>query len=196
VVIPHGVYEISTDFEEIEGVPSAGYLCWFGKLRPYKGIVELMEAYDRLVGSRPVLVVAGECSDVRLAAVVDDLANSIDDIIYIDRRLSEGELANLVRNSLGVVLPFKSAGNSGSVMYSLSAGTPVAAPHAGAVEEIAALVGSEWIVPIQTELDAGQLAGVIESFRQTAGRERPNLGWASWDSCADQLDSFLETLEW
>ena len=201
VVIPHGVYGMPStleEIEEVEGLLSGGeYLCWFGKLRPYKGIVELMKAYCRLNESRPVLVVAGECSDNELVATVGELASSSDDIVFINRRLSEGELACLVQNCLGVVLPFRSVGNSGSVMYSLSAGTPVAAPHDGAIKEIAGRVGSKWVVPIRSELDAGQLAGVIEAFRHIARAtpgDGPPLDWASWDLCAGELDRFLEAL--
>jgi glycosyltransferase involved in cell wall biosynthesis len=120
--IEHPLYPIKYKNETI-AIPEMkekkfdNYLLSLGMIRPYKGIEQLLLAFEsRLSNNIDIkLVVAGRCLD----PAVDDLAKILidrypDNFVYINRSLSEEEVHYLYSNCLVSVLTYKKILISGS----------------------------------------------------------------------------------
>lgn len=134
VVIPHGPFatDVSPDLLRTPGTgPGPRSLLFFGKLRRYKGVEDLLEAFARLPADLDArLAVAGDCSEESLATDIDELARRCQG--RAETRLEhipEGELSRMFAAADVVVLPFRKITTSGSVLLALSHGRPVVIPE-------------------------------------------------------------------
>lgn len=109
---------------------------FFGKIRAYKGVDELVDAFDQLGDPATMLVVAGRQHD-RL--VLTGLSEStLGRLIVRDGTLPEDEVAVLFAAADFVVLPYRSILTSGSLMLALTLARPVIAPAFDAIAEVVA----------------------------------------------------------
>lgn len=127
VVVPHGAYPAP----EVPP-PGAGpdrTLLFFGRVAPYKGVLELVAAFGALpAGHRMRLRIAGACPDPELA---ERLRAAAGDGVALDlRRVPEEELPELFGAADAVVLPFREITTSGSALLALSHGRPLVLPDA------------------------------------------------------------------
>jgi glycosyltransferase involved in cell wall biosynthesis len=131
-VIPHGPYIVAGSPESLR-VPGTGQgprrLLFFGKVRSYKGVEDLLEAFMALPpGLEAHLTVAGECSG-RLAATITDFARRsagrLETRLY---HIPDGELSRLFAEADVVVLPFRQITTSGSAILALCHGRPLVVP--------------------------------------------------------------------
>jgi glycosyltransferase involved in cell wall biosynthesis len=108
-VYPHPVFDFPTS--EIERVTSNKYILYVGRIREYKGVENLIAAFDNLEVNGLELVIAGEG---KLKAKTNPRIN------VINRWLQENEIASLVKNSEAVVFPYIEASQSGFLPYCVS----------------------------------------------------------------------------
>ena len=109
---------------------------FFGMIRPYKGVLELVRAFGSLSGCAR-LYIAGQVLDSGLQQELEDLVD-MDDRVTIDPNfISNDELKRLLDWCDVVVLPFRDILTSGSLLMALTAGRPVIIPRAGLVTEYA-----------------------------------------------------------
>ena len=122
------------------GVPREAVLLVFaGKVEPYKGVDDLLEAL-RLLADDPALprvelVVAG----VRSAAMrtLDDTIGPHMERVHLDlRHLPDLELAELLAAADAVVLPFRHVTTSASVLYAMAAGAACLVPDLPAFADL------------------------------------------------------------
>jgi glycosyltransferase involved in cell wall biosynthesis len=106
---PHPVFDFSTS--EIDMIASNKYILFVGRIREYKGIENLITAFDNLELEDVELVVAGEG---KLNVKVNPR------IKVINRWLQEDEIASLVKGSEVVVFPYIEASQSGMLPYCVS----------------------------------------------------------------------------
>lgn len=103
------------------------YMLYFGRIAPYKGVDNLIEAYlqsyERKRGVK--LVIAGK-GDIK-----HDKSRLTKDIIFINKYIDNDELANLIRHCQYVVLPYISATQSGCVMSAYAFNKPIIATNVG-----------------------------------------------------------------
>lgn len=132
-VIPHGPYIVagSPESRRVPGTgPGPRRLLFFGKVRPYKGVEDLLEAFSALPPDLNAhLIVAGECSDP-LAAAMTDLARR--SVRRLEMRLDyipDGELSQLFADADVVALPFRQITTSGSAILALCHGRPLVVPE-------------------------------------------------------------------
>ena len=132
-VVPHGPFTVGVSPESLR-IPGTGggprRLLFFGKVRQYKGVEDLLAAFAALSPDLDVrLVVAGECSDLPLATSITEVASQ--SAGRVDVRLEhipEHELSQLFAEADVVVLPFREITTSGSVMLALCHGRPLVVP--------------------------------------------------------------------
>ena len=99
-----------------ERIIEAEYLLFIGRLRSYKGVINLIEAMKIISDSSPLLVIAGE----------GDLKIKHDSkIVMINKWLTEAEISNLVQNAEIIVFPYIEASQSGLIPYCMSSGKKI-----------------------------------------------------------------------
>lgn len=154
-VVRHGSYDgwyeqgqSQFDARERLGLPHESLvLLFFGRVTEQKGVAELASAFSALVGNRPsapvgtttlpLLVIAGRCTDGVLARRLADTAAALRDWMRLDLRfLSDDELAVYLRAADAVVLPFRSATTSGSVMLAMTMGRIAVLPDLSAFADL------------------------------------------------------------
>lgn len=106
---------------------------YFGYIKPYKGLDLLAEACQKLNESKISynLIVAGGGSDPNLP-----FFKSLDNCVVINRFMSDDEMAYLNEISDVVLLPYKTASQSGIVPTSFMFGNPIIATNVGALGEV------------------------------------------------------------
>jgi beta-1,4-mannosyltransferase len=162
---------------------------FFGQLRPYKNVGSLIRAFRKSDGAWN-LVVAGLPGSDELKRGLEGLAGDDPRIRFQYELLPEGELADLVRSSTLVVLPYERDLNSGSILYALSCGRPVLVPNHPSLVEIASFAGREWVMTYEPPLDAATLDAAMGSATRLSGH--PDLSAFEWDAIArDTLAFFL-----
>lgn len=140
-VIPHGPFTVAVSPESLR-TPGTGLgprrLLFFGKVRQYKGIEELFKAFAELPPDLNVrLTVAGECTDLPLAAMITELARKSSGRVEIRlERIPDDELFQLFADADVVVLPFRQITTSGSAMLALCHGRPLVVPDLPALAHL------------------------------------------------------------
>ncbi len=78
-------------------------------------------------------------------------------------------MATWLRAADVVVLPYRAIQNSGSAVLALSADRPVVVPALGAMRELQASVGADWVRCYPGDFDGDELVASVE----WAGNDRP-----------------------
>ena len=196
VVIPQGsyigLYGVSPTWQDARrtlGLPPVGRtVLFFGLIRPYKGIPDLLTAWSG--GSFDgTLVIAGSCPDPNLRAEIE--ARTKDDpSIHIHLGfILEAEVATYFSACDCTCFPFRDITTSSSALLALSFGKPLIAPRLGSLEDIPDAVGYFY----DGEADHG-LTGALEKFFSTGSAElqhRSQLGLAyaatlGWPAIAEK----------
>jgi glycosyltransferase involved in cell wall biosynthesis len=102
-----------------------------GKLRRYKGSLDLVEAFGEVDRPDAHLLVAGEPETPDLAASLQEAARG-DPRVHLDpRRLPEPDLADVLAAADIVALPYRRILTSGTLHLALANRRPVLAPRLG-----------------------------------------------------------------
>ena len=107
---------------------------YFGLVRPYKGVLALIEQFRRLEGAA-TLTIAGDPQDAEMRRQVEEAARPDQRIRLQLGYLPDDELARLISACDVVVLPFKDVFTSGSLVMAITWGKPVIVPSLGAIRE-------------------------------------------------------------
>ena len=131
-VIPHGPYIVAGSPESLR-VPGTGRgprrLLFFGKVRPYKGLEDLLEAFTALPPDLDVrLTVAGECSGPLVVTTTELAQQSPGRLETRLHHIPDDELSQLFADADVVVLPFRQITTSGSAILALCHGRPLVVP--------------------------------------------------------------------
>ena len=140
-VIPHGPFAEAGD-PAGHRAPGDGQqprqFLFLGKIRPYKGVDLLLEAFAALppdLGAR--LTVAGECGDQSLAAELTELAaRSAGRVTLRLEWVADDEAARLLHASDAMVLPYRHITTSGSGLLGLGHGRPLVVPDLPGLAEL------------------------------------------------------------
>jgi glycosyltransferase involved in cell wall biosynthesis len=144
VVSPHPTYaELPTSkwtraAARAELQLAGNVLLFFGLVRPYKGLLDLIEALPAIPAELDVtLLVVGEIWGD--AAIYHARVNELglrDKVRFIDRYVSNAEVALYFSAADLVVLPYREATGSGVLQVALGAGVPVVATRTGGMDEV------------------------------------------------------------
>ncbi len=146
-----------------------------GNLRPYKGIDDLLAAFERVVASPPddrrrrLLIAGMAAADPSIESLLER-ARAHPHVVVDARRIPAEELSIPLRASDVVVLPYRSSLNSGALLLALSFGRPVIAAGSPHVTET---VGPDAAITFQPEDRQGLEAALrgVDRLLTPAARE-------------------------
>ena len=199
VRIPHAVFDAGAP--ERPGRPGGATLLFFGLIRNYKGLADLVEALPTVVARVPDarLVVAGDPVDpiepVRRRADELGVAERIE---WRLRFLPDSEIPPLMRDSTLVVLPYRQIDSSGVLATALGHGRPVVVSDVGGLPDPVRDFGAGRVVPagdpgalaeacIALLTDEAALAG---AFAGTQAARRA----LTWDAAAEAHERVYEEI--
>ena len=156
-VVPHPPYSVLADeasaairekWDTRIGVRAGmKIVLFFGNIRPYKGLRDLVDAFPRVAAAHDaMLVVAGtffESVDSYRARIHE--LGLIDSVCLFDEYIPNEDVTTLFAISDLVVLPYRSASQSGVIPLAAMFRKPVVTTNVGGLPE--ALAGSGVIVP-------------------------------------------------
>jgi beta-1,4-mannosyltransferase len=141
VVFPEGSYSdwypqgiSKTDARILLGLDQNAFVwLYLGNLRPYKGVEQLISAFQKVAKSHTRLVIAGNPWNRKYAESIESQVENDPRIKLILQTVPDSELQNLYAAADLVVLPFIQVFNSGTVLLAMSFAKPVVAPAMGVI---------------------------------------------------------------
>ncbi len=156
-VVPHGPLfteqallsqEEARAYLELE--PQAGIILFFGLIKPYKGLVDLIQAVAEIQSRNPQLrlVIAGQVSGSEKPYVEAIREHGLQDITSLHLRFIPSDLVPyyFVASDL-VCLPYWQATQSGVLMAAYRFGRPVVVTDVGGLPETVEDGGNGYVVP-------------------------------------------------
>lgn len=111
----------------------------FGALQRYKGILEMVEAYESLRAMYPLrsfrLIIAGISSDKSYLAEILEAISGLSTISLIQGAMQEKEIQTLFNAANVIVAPYMQTLNSGVAMLAATFKKPLVAPDVGGVAQ-------------------------------------------------------------
>jgi glycosyltransferase involved in cell wall biosynthesis len=162
----------------IDAAPGARIVLFFGNVRPYKGVRDLIDAFPRVTAAtNAVLVVAGTFFESRdgYLAQIQELGLG-DSVRLLDGYVPNEQVAPLFELADLVVLPYRSASQSGVIPLAATFRKPVIATRTGGLPD--ALAGSGIIVPPE---DPDALGAAIVRALEAPPPPPPRVEQELWD---------------
>jgi glycosyltransferase involved in cell wall biosynthesis len=164
------------------GIPDgARVVAFLGLVRPYKNVPQLVRAVRGLPpdAGEVILLVAGEPHTAALAGEVREAAGGDPRVRLALEHIPHDEVQRYLRSADLIALPFRDITNSGSALLALSFDRPVLVPARGAMGELQAIAGTEWVRTYDGELTPDLLARALDwAVRRSPGSPRPEaLEW-------------------
>ncbi|PRY12953.1 glycosyltransferase [Kineococcus rhizosphaerae] len=195
-VVAHGTYEPVLGRPDRAAARArlgldAGHavLAAVGRIKPYKGVEDLVAAVVASPDPSLRLVVAGGCDDPGLRRTLSELADHR--VTLLLQELPQEGVDDVLAAADLTVLPFRSVFNSGSVLLCLSAGRPVLARRTAVFEELGAEVGPGWLRTFEGPLTPEVLHAALEARPRRGG---PDLTRHRWETVARDHADFATGL--
>ena len=193
-IAPHGPYDHHSSDVVVTGTASDPVITvpaqpaaekdfiflYFGIIRPYKGVEDLVAAFDLLppeVRATSRLVLVGETWEGWNAPLEAVAASpNRDRIDVVNRYVNDAEVAAHFTAADAVVLPYRRSSSSGPLHIAMSSGLPVVVSHVGGLVEAARdYEGTHFVTPA----DPAALAAAMVELPQS--RDRRFVDPHSWD---------------
>jgi glycosyltransferase involved in cell wall biosynthesis len=190
-VVPHAGYDYLPSRPPLRDAPRGMInLLYFGVIRPFKGVEDLIAALDLLGSdrSRFWLTVVGETWEGwelpnRLIAASPQRHR----ITFVNRYVTDDEAAGYFAGADVVVLPYHRSSSSGPLQIAMAAGLPVVATKVGGLVEATANYPGAVLV------DPSNPASLADGVRQAGGLVgRRFQGVTNW---ADTARSYTELFD-
>ena len=149
--------------------PDAEVVLFFGYVRRYKGLDTLLHAWPSVRVQRPhaTLIVAGEFyEDAAPYRVLAEHAGGLPHVRLLERYLSDDEVEASFKASDVVVLPYRSATQSGVTQVAYALGVPVITTDVGGLAET---VTPETGLIVPPENPAAIAAAIVRFFTEDLG---------------------------
>jgi beta-1,4-mannosyltransferase len=160
VTVPHAHYRgWYAGYPRGARVP--GRVLFFGLVRPYKGVEELLAAFRDLPGDDVSLRVVGSPESSELARTVAGLAAGDARIGLRLEYVDDATLAAEVGAAQVVVLPYRELHSSGAALLALSLDRPVLVPAGETATGLADEVGARWVCTFSAPVTADDLAAAL-----------------------------------
>ena len=166
---------------------------YFGRIRPYKGVEDLVRAFQRLDVQGTDLLIVGACPS-------EDQEDALRDLVSGDRRIkmflefvSDEAVQRFFAATDVVVAPFREVLTSSSVILGLSFARPIVAPAQGCLPEVISPQAGILYDPLDEEALVEALRAIRRSDLEMMGREAyrlsrsPELDWRIIASKTRQL---------
>ncbi len=152
--------------------PAAQVVAFVGLVRPYKNVPLLIRTVRELARERPelTLLVGGAPLAPEVDREVRAAAGGDPRVRLTLEHLPEEDVQRFLVPADLVALPFMDITNSSSALLALTFDRPVLVPARGAMGELQAIVGSDWVRTYEGELTPRLLAEALDWAR----RPRPS----------------------
>ena len=139
------------EISEINKLPNEKVILFFGRLSPYKGIDELLNAFSKVVQNFPdiKLVIAGKGN--YSYQLPEELIGS-PSLITINRFIEESEIKSLFEQADVLICPYRDATQSGVLMTAAAFKTPVIVSNVGALSEYIKDGGKGYVYDLNDEM--------------------------------------------
>jgi len=174
-LVPHPVYSLFGERRDREaarrrlGVRAREVALFFGFVRPYKGLLDLLHAVARIPADRDFqLLVGGEVygDETPYRDAARDLGLG-DRVIFHFRYIPNEEVADFFTAANVAVLPYRSATQSGIIQIAMNFDLPVITTDVGGLPEVVRVGETGDLVP--AEDPAALAAAIVRYFDE--GRE-------------------------
>lgn len=203
-VIPHGSYlryyrNVIDRVRARERLQVSGgdiVFLYFGQVRPYKGVPELIDAFKGLDCQRAKLFIAGEPLTPEIANGILRKCSDDGRIRTVLEFIPDDEIQIYMNAADIIVLPYRGVLTSGVTILAMSFGKPVIAPSIGCMSDVIDDKGSFLYDPLQKN-------GLSKAMEQALTCELKRMGEhnfelserLSWDEIAKlTYDSYKECL--
>jgi len=201
-IVPHGHYidNYKNDISGKEARAELGIslskkvLLFFGLIRPYKGLPELIAAFDKISEGNELLILAGRPYDEHIKTEISDLVADRKDILFYPGFVADERMQVYMNAADAVVFPFKDIFTSGSVLLAMSFAKAIVVPK---LESLSDVIGSGGAVTYDPESEAG-LEFVLENVLYADIEELGRLSFDfakkfSWKSIANDTCNLYES---
>jgi glycosyltransferase involved in cell wall biosynthesis len=196
-VIPHGhyrpAYPAPTSRRRARahwGLPPDGPVAaYVGRIRPYKNVPALLAAFRQMDGDARLLV-AGAPRTPALGDRVARAAAQDPRVRTCLRFVARAEMPFVLGAADLVVLPYEQVLHSGTALLALSFDRPVLVPRRGALPELQAEVGPEWVRTYEGRLTPATLRAALRWARTTDRPDRAPLADRDWGPLARDTVAF------
>jgi glycosyltransferase involved in cell wall biosynthesis len=155
-------------------------LLYFGTIRPYKGLEDLIEAFGTLGPEHHLTVVGETWEGWTLPAELIERSPARDRITFVNRYVPDAEVDEYFAGADLVVLPYRRSSASGPLHIAMSHGLPVVVTSVGGLVEAAGPYAGTVFVP---PADPAALAAGIGSAADLIGRRHADP--SSWERTTD-----------
>jgi beta-1,4-mannosyltransferase len=195
-VIPHGNYRpVLAALEDRSAARSrlglsgaSRVFVLYGRLRPYKGADELLQAFGGLRDPGARLVLAGEIPEPAYAERLRAAVLADPRVRLMPGHVDDRDLQTLIRASDAVMLPYRKILNSGSALLALSAGRRVVLPRTPTFEELSKSVGAGWVSLLDGAVSTEDLERIEPAGEPEVG---PDLDWCEWSVVSAAIHDLL-----
>jgi len=202
-IIPHGhyieYYENTVTKEmartELNIDQNSFVYLYFGSMRAYKGLPELIKAYSSLtVVGKSQLFLVGTKRNVRPVRTALKKAEGVEDIITLPKYVPDNEVQLYFKAADVVVLPFRDILGSGSTLLAMSFGRPLVVRRKGCIPDI--VPGANFLYDSQIKglrqamTDAYEAENLEEISEKNIARARA----MDWSSVARETKKMYESL--
>lgn len=207
-IAPHGPYDHLSTLEAptaskptgSPGAPTTSKdaepttrLLFFGLIRPYKGVEDLIEAFDGLtdeqVQSFSLTVVGETWENWTKPAEAIAASRHRDRITFINRYVSDDEAARYFADADALVLPYRRGSASGPLQIAMSSGIHVLMYGVGGLVEAVSGYQGATVLPAG---DVESLRAALLALPARAGERFPDPH--SWDANRAALDRMVDAV--
>jgi glycosyltransferase involved in cell wall biosynthesis len=200
-VLPHGPHDHYQGEGDEDALPAARSapsetcnLLFFGVIRPYKGLEDLVAAFDRIPEDAIEgfwLTVVGETWEGwTLPAEMIRSSRYRDRITFVNRYVHDRELDAHLRGADAVILPYRRSSLSGPLHVAMGYGLPIVISDVGGNAEAAN--GYEGVV-LAKPADPNALSEAIRAVAQLRGRQFAHP--TSWDRTREAYEAVFADLD-
>lgn len=145
IIVPHGNYVPLYPLDKHSKAkarsklsldPKKRTFLYFGRIREYKQIPQLLTTWQKLNPSNGQLLVAGNSKNSQLTEQIKSLAEDSDDIVLNLRYIPDEEVPLYFEACDLTVFPYDRIFNSGSVLLAMTFGKPFIAPDKGSIGSV------------------------------------------------------------
>lgn len=194
-VVPHGHYmdDYRNDVSRQEARQrlsvdgSKIVLLFLGAVRPYKGILDLVEAFKKLADDDAYLVIAGKPLDHAFAERIGRAISDVEQVRFDAGFVDDDDVQVYMNASDVVILPYRHVLSSGAALLAMSFGKPCIAPAEGSLADVLDTSGAFLYDPECEEglLDAIQRAlGAKDALIRMGEHNRQRASQWTWDNAA------------
>lgn len=197
VVAPHGPYSHDRGGAEVrrDAPEDVWNILFFGTIRPYKGLEDLVEAFDLLpdeIADRCWLTVVGETWEgwhqpLELLQASPRRHRTT----LVNRYVDDDELAAWIAGADLVILPYLRSSASGPLHTAMHAGLPAVVTAVGGLVEAAGDYAGATFVPPS---DAKAIAAAVEAIVVEDQRGRRYEDPQSWSRTTERYAELLERM--